>query len=63
MNTTKKNETSSDSERNKRLIEYSMQLGMLRILLNANELTEKEYNTVRMSLMRDYNMYPHMLWD
>ncbi|MBO5452690.1 MAG: conjugal transfer protein [Clostridia bacterium] len=50
-------------DKNEKLIRYSMQLGMLRTLLNANELTEKEYNTVRMSLMRDYNMYPHTLWD
>lgn len=53
----------SKMDKNEKLIRYSMQLGMLRTLLNANELTEKEYNTVRMSLMRDYNMYPHTLWD
>ena len=53
----------SKMDKNEKLIRYSMQLGMLRTLLNVNELTEKEYNTVRMSLMRDYNMYPHTLWD
>lgn len=64
MNKTKKQTPDiSKMDKNDKLIRYSMQLGMLRILVNANELSEKEYEMVKSRLMHDYNMYPHMLWD
>lgn len=64
MNKTKKQTHDiSKMDKNDKLIRYSMQLGMLRILVNANELSEKEYEMVKSRLMHDYNMYPHMLWD
>ena len=44
---------------NDALIRYSMQLGMLRILVNANELSEKEYEMVKSRLMQDYEIYHH----
>lgn len=64
MNKTKKQTHDiSKMDKNDKLIRYSMQLGMLRILVNANERSEKEYEMVKSRLMHDYNMYPHMLWD
>ena len=53
----------SKMDKNEKLIRYSMQLAMLRTLLEAKAITEKEYKMIKFSLMHDYNMYPHMLWD
>lgn len=38
------------------LIRYSMQLAMLKQLLNKNEITEKEYYLIKHRLMQDYNI-------
>ena len=44
---------------NDALIRYSMQLGMLRILLNAKAISDKEYSLIKRRLMQDYEIYHH----
>lgn len=44
---------------NDALIRYSMQLGMLRILLNAKAISDKEYSLIKRRLMQDYKIYHH----
>ncbi len=38
------------------LIRYSMQIAMLKQLLARNMISEKEYETVKKCLMRDYKV-------
>ncbi|MFQ9114194.1 MAG: SHOCT domain-containing protein [Butyribacter sp.] len=40
----------------KRLLRYSMQLSMLRQLLNKKLINEFEYEKIKKSLMKDYNI-------
>lgn len=40
----------------KDIMRYSMQLAMLKQLLNKNLITEKEYSMVKAKLMQDYNI-------
>jgi len=40
----------------KRLLRYSMQLSMLRQLLNKKLISEFEYKKIKKRLMRDYNI-------
>ena len=38
------------------LLRYSMQLAMLKQLLSKSLLTEKEYTTIKVQLMKEYNI-------
>ena len=38
------------------LLNYSMQLAMLKQLLDKNLITEKEYSLVKLRLMQDYKV-------
>lgn len=40
----------------KDIMRYSMQLAMLKQLLNKNLITEKEYSMVKAKLMQDYKI-------
>ena len=40
----------------KRILRYSMQLSMLRQLLNKKLINEFEYEKIKKSLMKDYNI-------
>jgi len=41
---------------NKKLLRYSMQLSMLKQLLNLKLLSETEYEMIRKKLMKDYGI-------
>ena len=41
---------------NKKLLRYSMQLSMLKQLLNLKLLSETEYEIIRKKLMKDYGI-------
>ena len=41
---------------NKKLLRYSMQLSMLKQLLNLKLLSETEYEMIRKKLMKDYGL-------
>ncbi len=41
---------------NKKLLRYSMQLSMLKQLLNLKLLSETEYEMIRKILMKDYGI-------
>ena len=41
---------------NKKILRYSMQLSMLRQLLNKKLINEFEYEKIKKSLMKDYNI-------
>ena len=41
----------------KDIMRYSMQLAMLKQLLDKNLITEKEYIMIKNKLMQDYNIY------
>lgn len=44
---------------NDALIRYSMQLAMLRTLLEAKAISDKEYSLIKRRLMQDYEIYHH----
>ena len=44
---------------NDALIRYSMQLAMLRTLLDAKAISDKEYSLIKRRLMQDYEIYHH----
>lgn len=41
---------------NKKLLRYSMQLSMLKQLLNKKLITDSEYEIIKKKLMRDYGV-------
>ena len=43
-------------KKNKKLLRYSMQLSMLKQLLNLKLLSETEYEMIRKKLMKDYGI-------
>ena len=45
----------------KDIMRYSMQLAMLKQLLNKKLLTDKEYNAVKLKLMQDYKIPSNLI--
>lgn len=44
-----------------RIFQYSMQLAMLQTLLRNEAVTQNEYDTIKMNLMRDYNISSNLM--
>ena len=45
----------------KDIMRYSMQLAMLKQLLNKKLITDKEYNAVKLKLMQDYKISSNLI--
>lgn len=55
------NESLEEWSMSKDLIRYSMQLAMLKKLLNHKLISEEEYNAIKKKLMKDYQIISDLM--